>query len=472
MKYISFLLSFLFCTVYVLAQDNSQNKVILYDNFGLEDYSLTGYKWNKTTLNYYIINTTSDISSQDCINAIATSFAAWSDISEFTFTKVNNSSNADIVIQWDYSFSDNSILGETIPLENNGVLYLVGIHFNDYLTWAVDGSVCDVVEVASHEIGHALGLNHSGYSNALMFPSYHYSRSLTADDICGLWSIYDCPFPITGPSTTGSSAVYYIDKVPIDSRVSVVWSLSDTYYNNNCLDQDTPSTNKCTIRLSTVQPMNNATLTANLYYNNNLLQTFMKSGISTPVIIFPGNYYNGQATKPILLPTPLYVLPGTQVIISSSKLIGATVSQNGGNTTPTSWSYNGTQGILVVGMPSTLNSTVVAHVDCTDGTSYNLPIITTNSVNLLSVSLTGGLLEVEVSPNYALAEIDGYSFGSLPEISTWTLEIINALTGTKVISQQVYGSSCEIDTSCMSKGVYVIRATVGDEVLSEKIVIR
>ena len=72
----------------------------------------------------------------------------------------------------------------------------------------------------------------------------------------------------------------------------------------------------------------------------------------------------------------------------------------------------------------------------------------------------------------AIRQRIGYSFGSLPEISTWTLEIINALTGTKVISQQVYGSSCEIDTSCMSKGVYVIRATVGDEVLSEKIVIR
>ena len=64
MKYISFLLSFLFCTVYVYAQD----KEIIIDNYGLDDYASLGCKWNKTTLNYYIENTTPDITSQssDC----------------------------------------------------------------------------------------------------------------------------------------------------------------------------------------------------------------------------------------------------------------------------------------------------------------------------------------------------------------------------------------------------------------------
>lgn len=466
------MLSLLFCTVSVFSQDMSQDKVFLYDDFGSEDYVVWGRKLDKTALNYYIINTTQDISSQDCINAIATSFATWSDISEFTFTLVNDSTIADIKIKWDNYFDNNSILAQTGTSAVNGIINKSTIRFNDNITWAVNGSFCDLIEVATHEIGHALGLLHSEYSNAMMYPSYHQSRTLTADDICGLWSIYDCPFPITGPSTVGSSAVYYIDKVPVDSRVSVVWSLSDTYYNNNCLDQNTPTTNKCTIHGSSVQSMNNATLTANLYYNSNLLQTFTKSGINAPVIVFPGTYYNGQTTKPILLPNPLYVLPGTSVIISSSKLIGATAYQSGGNASPTSWTLDGTYGILVVGMPSTLNSTVVAHVDCTDGTSYNLPIITTNSLNLMSVSFDGGLIEIKVTPNYDLSQIDDLTFGALPEVSTWTLEIRNALTGVKVLSQQVYGTSYEVDTSCMSKGVYVIKATIGDEVLSEKVVIR
>ena len=473
MKYLYLLVSLLFCTASVSAQDLSQEKVIMYDDFGLEDYAVMGCKWNKTALNYYIESTTSDISSQDCINAIANSFAAWSDISDFIFNQVNDSSNADLTIKWDYNFNSNSILAET-GTAYNASTYIISkatIHFNGNVSWATNGSNYDVFKVAVHEIGHALGMRHSEYSNAIMYYAYNSTSSLTADDICGLWSIYDCPFPISGPSTVGSSAVYFINHVPVDSRVSVVWSLSDTYFNDNCLDQDVPSANQCTILGSSDHAMNNGMLTANLYYNSNLLQTFTKSGINAPVVIFPGTYFNGQATKPILIPEPLYVLPGTSVIIQSPKLNGATVSYSGGNVSPTFWTLND-YNILVVGMPSSLNSVVVMHVDCSDGTSYNLPIITTNSVSLMSVSLNGGILEVEVTPNHALSEIDGYNFTSLPEVSTWSLEIRNALTGAKAYNQQVDGSYCEIDTSCLSKGVYVIRVIVGNEVLSEKIVIK
>lgn len=473
MKYLNILFALLFCAISAFAQDASQNKEVLIDDYGLDKYAVYGSNWSKKALNYYIDNNTPDITSQDCINAIVTSFASWSDISDFTFTMVSDSTYADIMLKWDYGFSTNSVLAQTVTSFNSSkIIFKAKIRFNDNIVWTLNGSGHDLIHVATHEIGHALGLDHSDYQDAIMYPYYHSSRILTADDICGFWSIYDCPFPITGPSTVGSNAIYYINKVPVDSRVSVVWSVSDTYFNNNCLDQDTPSANKCTIHGSNTQAMNNATLTANLYYNSNLLQTFTKSGINAPLVIFPGTYYNGQATKPILLPTPLYVLPGTSVIIDSSKLNGATVSYVGGNASPTSWSLVESYHILVVGMPSTLNSTVVMHVACSDGTSYNLPIVTTNSVYLMSVSLDGGNLGVEIIPNYDISQIDDYLFSSLPEISTWNVEIRNALTGTKVYDQQVNGSSCNIDTYCMSKGVYVIRVTIGDEVLSEKVVIR
>ena len=75
-------------------------------------------------------------------------------------------------------------------------------------------------------------------------------------------------------------------------------------------------------------------------------------------------------------------------------------------------------------------------------------------------------------PDYGLSQTDDYSFGSLPEVKTWSLEIRNAQTGAKVLNQQVYGSSCDIDTSFLKSGVYFIRATVGNEVLSKKVVIK
>ena len=474
MKYSFLLVSLLLFTIPVFAQNPSQDKVIMYDDYGLEDYAVMGCKWNKTSLNYYIDSTSSDIPSLDCINAIASSFAAWSDISDFTFTKVNNSANADITIKWDSDFSSNSVLAETGTSYNANTYIIIkaAIRFNDNVSWAINGSNYDVFKVAVHEIGHALGMRHSEYSDAIMYYAYNSASTLTADDICGLWSVYNCPFPISGPSTVGSNAVYYIDHVPVDSRVSVVWSLSDIYYNDNCLDQDTPSTNQCTIHGSSVQGMNNGTLNAELYYNNTLLQTFTKSGINAPTIIFPGTYYNGQITKPILLPAPLYVLPGTSVVINSSKFNGATVSQSGGNASPTSWTFDGANDILVVGMPSTLSSVVVVHVVCADGTSYNLPIITTSTVNLMSVFIDGGILEVGLTPIIDLPQVDGYVFDALPDISSWKFEVRNALTGAKVFNQLVHGSSFSIDTSLLDTGMYVIRATVGNEVYSEKVFIR
>ena len=47
-------------------------------------------------------------------------------------------------------------------------------------------------QIAVHEIGHSLGLDHSQEPTALMWPHYHYVRDfkLTKDDIQGIQSLY------------------------------------------------------------------------------------------------------------------------------------------------------------------------------------------------------------------------------------------------------------------------------------------
>ena len=54
---------------------------------------------------------------------------------------------------------------------------------------------------------------------------------------------------------------------------------------------------------------------------------------------------------------------------------------------------------------------------------------------------------------------------------TWTLEVFDAASGTKLITKNVTGTSAVVATG-KSRGVFVVRATIGKEVLSEKVVLK
>jgi hypothetical protein len=71
------------------------------------------------------------------------------------------------------------------------------VHFDDSDRWALVGTLTypDLLGCAEHEIGHALGLDHSLDPNAVMYPTFHRMDGpgtgfLTADDIAGIEAIY------------------------------------------------------------------------------------------------------------------------------------------------------------------------------------------------------------------------------------------------------------------------------------------
>jgi predicted Zn-dependent protease len=71
------------------------------------------------------------------------------------------------------------------------------VHFDTGDRWALVGTLTypDLLGCAEHEIGHALGLDHSLDSNAVMYPTFHRMDGLgtgflTADDIAGIQAIY------------------------------------------------------------------------------------------------------------------------------------------------------------------------------------------------------------------------------------------------------------------------------------------
>jgi Matrixin len=76
----------------------------------------------------------------------------------------------------------------------DGVMHEADIVFNSAFTWSsYDGplnSTYDIGRVLLHELGHAIGLEHSTYSDSIMYPIIHNQWQLSADDIAGATAIY------------------------------------------------------------------------------------------------------------------------------------------------------------------------------------------------------------------------------------------------------------------------------------------
>ena len=86
------------------------------------------------------------------------------------------------------------VLAETfLPPPANGGTDAGDILFNSTVNWQINSSY-DLMTVAAHEFGHALGLGESAVSTAVMYGTYNgIKQVLTGDDIAGIDSIYGSP---------------------------------------------------------------------------------------------------------------------------------------------------------------------------------------------------------------------------------------------------------------------------------------
>ncbi|XP_022959861.1 metalloendoproteinase 1-like [Cucurbita moschata] len=121
---------------------------------------------------------------------------SWSSKSGFKFTK-GSANKADVKISFEvgdhgdgHPFKEGSgELGHAFAPEDGR------LHFNAREAWA-DGAYpdkFDVGSVALHELGHILGLGHSSFRNAVMWPSIgpNFVMGLNDDDVNGLLALYN-----------------------------------------------------------------------------------------------------------------------------------------------------------------------------------------------------------------------------------------------------------------------------------------
>jgi len=95
-----------------------------------------------------------------------------------------------------YAMSSSILAFAYLPPRANGGTDAGDIFFNTSQLWQINGTTYDLMTVAIHELGHALGMGHSTDTAAAMYPAYIASKQVVdADDISGIRSIYSARQP-------------------------------------------------------------------------------------------------------------------------------------------------------------------------------------------------------------------------------------------------------------------------------------
>lgn len=164
-------------------------------------FVLDGRRWDHTDLTFSFRELSGDLSESELRGAIRQALALWEEVTVLRFREVDAGQNADIVIRFvsrdhgDFDGFDGpggTLAHAFFPPPNSGAL-AGDAHFDDDESWSIDlpASGTDLVTVAAHELGHSLGLAHSQFRSALMFPFYDGpNRRLGQDDIDGITQLY------------------------------------------------------------------------------------------------------------------------------------------------------------------------------------------------------------------------------------------------------------------------------------------
>ena len=130
--------------------------------------------------------------------------------------------------------------------------------------------------------------------------------------------------------------------------------------------------------------------------------------------------------------------------------------------TPTAWGFNPDTGVLNF-KTSISNAAVVINVTDIGGNNYTLYAYGTSQYKL---NVSNGDSGITVS----VVEGDDSERGiSLDQ--SWTVEVHNVTTGFLMATLSSTSRSETISTVGWPKGIYVVKATIGDEELTEKVIV-
>ena len=165
---------------------------------------------------------------------IQSAFDAWAAVADLVFVEVTDMGEAFNAPQLsgDIRFDGHNSLGNTSIAHgyyppDNSTSAAGDIHFNTGVCWEVDtdgtGDGCfSIYQAALHQIGHAIGLDHSDVMNSIMYSAYNESiTGLQADDIAGAQYIYGRSVAVPEPSSLTLTSLALVALLAMRRRKSV-----------------------------------------------------------------------------------------------------------------------------------------------------------------------------------------------------------------------------------------------------------
>ena len=205
---------------------------------GLPDFAMSdepmAAKWGIKNLTYFVESYVSGLSRSDQDTIIQQAWDSWASVANLKFTRSNTSGSANFVISTgrgrasNFDGPNNTLAWAYLPSGNNYQGQLL-MRFDLDETWVNDKSSrgIQMLNVAAHEFGHLLGLEHSRVNTALMAPYYspNVPKPVQNDDVTRIVKLYGKP--VSGPAEPAPTPTPVPTPVPGSIKVEIIVSSLD-----------------------------------------------------------------------------------------------------------------------------------------------------------------------------------------------------------------------------------------------------